>query len=193
MTTSHNIFYAAGFGKVGPWVDLVNSEEWDGFGKLTDHLANPQWLTTFLRRWNLHPLPSKDVPRRKLVQLRVLLRCAAEKLAAGGSLSARELLELNQALKVPGRQKLVQDQNGFRAEIVPVQSDWSWVIGRTAGSFAEMLANREVERIKVCANSDCRWVFHDPTKAQTKRWCNDRTCGNRARVRRARAAQKQKA
>ena len=187
MKASHNIFHAAGFGKVAPWVDLINSEEWNGFGKRTDHLTNPRWLATFLKHWSLHPLPSKDVPGRKLVQLRVLLRRAAEKLAAGGFLGRREILNLNQALNVPVWQKLVQNQNGFSAEMVPVRSDWTWVIARIAASLGEMLANHEVERIKVCANSDCRWVFHDPTKARTKRWCNDRTCGNRAR-----AAQKQK-
>jgi predicted RNA-binding Zn ribbon-like protein len=193
MRTTHNTFHAAGFGKVAPWVDLANSEEWNGFGKLTDHLTNARWLATFLKHWNLHPLSSTEVPCRKLAQLRLLLRRAAEELATGGSLSARELSNLNQALNVPGRQKIVQDQNGFRAEMVPVQSDWSWVIARIAASLGEMLANRKAERIKVCANSDCRWVFYDPTKARTKRWCNDRTCGNRARVRRARAAQKRKA
>src|SRR5437870_2836912 len=120
MQASRNNFHAAGFGKVAPWVDLANSEEWNGFGKLTDHLAKAPWLATFLKHWNLHPLASKDVPHRKLVQLRVLLRRAAEKLAAGGSLNARELSSLNQALNVPGRQKLVQGQNGFRAEMVPL-------------------------------------------------------------------------
>jgi predicted RNA-binding Zn ribbon-like protein len=193
MKTSPNAFYAAGFGKVAPWVDLVNSEEWDGFGKLTDNLTNPRWLATLLKHWNLHPFPSKDVPRRKLVQLRVLLRRAAARLAAGYSLGPGEISKLNQALNVPVRQKLVQNQNGIRVETVPVQSDWNWVIARIAASLGETLASREAERIKVCANSDCRWVFRDPTKARTKRWCNDRTCGNRARVRRARAAEKQEA
>ena len=123
MKAPHNIFHAAGFGKVAPWVDLANSEEWDGFGNLTDHLANPRWLATFLKHWNLHPLPSKDVPSRKLVQLRVLLRRAAEKVAAGGSLDPREISKVNQALKVPVRQELVQDQNGIRAETVPVVAE----------------------------------------------------------------------
>src|SRR5204862_3225484 len=145
MKASRNNFHAAGFGKVAPWVDLANSEEWNGFGKLTDHLTNAPWLTTFLKHWNLHPLTSKDVPRRKLVQLRALLRCAAEKLAAGGALNRRELSSLNKALNVPGRQKLVQGQNGFRAEMVPVHNDWSWVIRRIAASFGEMLANRFVQ------------------------------------------------
>jgi len=183
----HSIFREKGFGKVAPWVDLVNSEEWNGLGQFTDHLANPHWLATFLKHWELYPFPSKDVPRRKLEQLRSLLRGTAEKLTAGGSIGRGELSALNQLLNVPAWQKLVQDQNGFRAETVPVRSNWTWVIARIAASFGEMLANQEVGRIKVCANSDCRWVFHDPTKARTKRWCDDRTCGNRARVRRARA------
>ena len=187
MKHFHSIFREKGFGKVAPWVDLVNSEEWNGLGQFTDHLANPHWLATFLKHWELYPFPSKDVPRRKLEQLRSLLRGTAEKLAAGGSIGRGELSALNQLLNVPAWQKLVQDQNGFRAETVPVRSNWTWVIARIAASFGEMLANQEVGRIKVCANSDCRWVFHDPTKARTKRWCDDRTCGNRARVRRARA------
>ena len=193
MKPFHIIFREKGFGKVAPWVDLVNSEEWNGFGKFTDHLANPRWLATFLTHWELYPFPSKDIPRRRLARLRNLLRRAAEKLASGGALSRSELSALNQVLNVPVWQKLVQGQNGFRAETIPVRSDWTWVIARIAASFGEMLANQEVERIKVCANSECRWVFHDRTKARTKRWCNDRTCGNRARVRRARAALKRKA
>ena len=49
MKASRNNFHAAGFGKVAPWVDLANSEEWNGFGKLTDHLAKAPWLATFLQ------------------------------------------------------------------------------------------------------------------------------------------------
>src|SRR5260370_34134715 len=98
MKSAPDIFHANGFGKVAPWVDLVNSEQWDGFGKLTDQLANPQWLATFLKHWELYPLPSQAVPRRKLTQLRSLLRSAAEKAAARDSPSRRAISELNQAL-----------------------------------------------------------------------------------------------
>jgi predicted RNA-binding Zn ribbon-like protein len=192
MTPDH-IFRSHGFGKVAPWVDLVNSEEWDGFGKREDHLADPQWLAAFLRHWNLPPVRLSPAPHRELLELRGLLRHAAEKVAAGGSLGSQELSKLNRALKVPARQRLVQHQNGFRSELVPVKSDWSWVIARIAASLGEMLAMGDVGRVKTCANGDCRWVFYDPTKARIKRWCKDSTCGNRARVRRARAAQARKA
>src|SRR5207245_5078406 len=128
--TQRDIFQAKGFGNAAPWIDLANSEEWDGFGKRTEHLANPQWLTAFLKHWKLHPAPSSAVPRCELAELRGLLRRVAQKLAAGHSPGSAELSKLNQALKVPARQRLVQNQIGFRTELVPVKSDWSWVIAR---------------------------------------------------------------
>jgi predicted RNA-binding Zn ribbon-like protein len=190
MSQAAGVFYKHGFSKVAPWVDLANSEEWDGFGKFTDHLNNPRWLDSFLKHWKLRPFSTKRIPRSDLLQLRRVLRRAAEELAAGQLLNPAQLSKLNHALNVPVRQRLVQNQNGLRTELLPVRKDWRWVIARIAASLGEMLENQQAERIRICANSDCRWVFYDPTKARIKRWCNDRTCGNRARVRRARALQK---
>ena len=190
MSQVANVFYKNGFGKVAPWVDLANSEEWDGFGKFTDHLANPQWLHSFLKYWKLRLVSAKHIPRRDLLELRSVLRRSAEELAAGRAPSPDYLSKLNQALNVPVRQRLVQNQNGLRTELLPVMKDWRWAIARIAASLGEMLASRQAERIGICANKDCRWIFYDPTKAHIKRWCNARTCGNRARVRRARALQK---
>jgi predicted RNA-binding Zn ribbon-like protein len=46
-------------------------------------------------------------------------------------------------------------------------------------------------RIKRCAAPDCGLVFHDDSRAGSRRWCSMQKCGNRAKVRahRARAAQ----
>ncbi|BDZ48990.1 hypothetical protein GCM10025867_12310 [Frondihabitans sucicola] len=45
-------------------------------------------------------------------------------------------------------------------------------------------------RIKRCAADDCGLVFHDDSRAGSRRWCSMPKCGNRAKVRahRARAA-----
>ena len=51
---SSDIFATHNFGQVSPWVDLVNSEECDGFGNFSDRLDDPAWLESFLRRWHLH-------------------------------------------------------------------------------------------------------------------------------------------
>src|SRR5258708_28178641 len=100
MSTVRDIFREAGFGKVAPWVDLVNSGEWNGFGQFTDHLANPHWLATFLKHWELYPFPSKDVPRRKLEQLRRLLRNCSS-LRRGTSFEGKRSEEHTSELQSP--------------------------------------------------------------------------------------------
>jgi predicted RNA-binding Zn ribbon-like protein len=93
---------------------------------------------------------------------------------------------LNSFLSVPVRIKLFQHQNGVQSELVPLRGGWPWILSRIAASFAEMLALNRPDRLKYCPNEGCKWIFYDRTKANTRRWCNDRTCGNRDRVRRSR-------
>ena len=182
----------AGFGSQFAWLDLVNSQERDGFGRLTDHLRNPLWLANFLRHFHLGDSLPPSVPLRALADLREFLRGVAENLAAGRTLSASDLRILNATLMVPARQKLFQHQNGFRAELFAVRSGWPWILSRIAASLADTLTGHDRQRVKICANDGCRWAYYDVTKGRTRRWCNDRTCGNRDRVRRARAVAKRR-
>src|ERR1700676_465228 len=190
MNARENIFRSHGFGKVAPWVDLANSLEWDGFGNRSDRLDDPHWLAAFRHRWNFRPAPRERTPLAALQRLRRLLRAIAEKLGAAKPLSHAETAELNAALSVPVRQKLLQRQNGYRTELAPLRANWNWILASIAASAAQTLASEQAARIKICANHDCRWLFHDPTTARIKRWCSDRTGGTRARRRRSRAASK---
>jgi predicted RNA-binding Zn ribbon-like protein len=186
MKAWHTDFLAHGHGKTGPWMDLVNSEEWDTYGRLTDHLNNPAWLPYFLRQWHFAK-PSKAVPLARLKALRAAIRNSCVALSTGKRISAAELRILNQALSVTGRRQLCQRQNGLQLEFVPDASGWDLVLAETARSFVGMLSAGQRERIKICRNDDCRWVFYDSTKGKTRCWCSDKSCGNRERVRRARA------
>jgi predicted RNA-binding Zn ribbon-like protein len=188
MGTSRTHFLAHGHGKTGPWVDLVNSEEWDTFGKLTDHLGNPAWLSYFLKQWRFATPPRASAPMENLQSLRSALRKSCEALSEGKSIASAELRVLNQALKITGKRQLFQRQNGLQLEFIPAASGWDLILAEIARSFAETLSTGENSRIKICRNSGCRWVFYDRTKGKTRCWCSDKTCGNRERVRRARAA-----
>src|SRR5690242_17398126 len=90
----------AGFGSQFAWLDLVNSQERDGFGRLTDHLRNPLWLANFLRHFRLADTLPPSAPLRALADLRDFLRGVAENLAAGRSLSASDLRTFNATLMV---------------------------------------------------------------------------------------------
>ena len=51
MKPESNPFAAHGYGESRPWLDLVNSEHWDGFGNFTEMLDHPDWVDAFLHFW----------------------------------------------------------------------------------------------------------------------------------------------
>lgn len=190
MNTRPDPFAARGFGDSEPWLDLVNSELWDGFGNFTDMLDDPAWVKSFLHYWEFR-IPLDDrVPQTQFRNLRALLRQAVVKAATGKKLRMEQLAPLNDFMNVPVNPQLAEVQNGFRMVYRMVRSGWESTLGNISASFAETLIDLEQGRLKICANTGCNWIFIDRTKGNVRRWCNAATCGNRERVRKARASQK---
>ena len=52
-----------------------------------------------------------------------------------------------------------------------------------ADSAAKLLTSPDRKRIKECASNNCLWLFLDTTKNHKRRWCDMKSCGNRAKVR----------
>jgi predicted RNA-binding Zn ribbon-like protein len=82
-----------------------------------------------------------------------------------------------------------------RLQIVPIQSGftWAWRYDETAldsmlwplaHSAGELLTSAELERVRECAGDDCSWLFIDTSRNHTRRWCDMKDCGNRAKARR---------
>jgi predicted RNA-binding Zn ribbon-like protein len=76
---------------------------------------------------------------------------------------------------------------------------WTWdprrdvqgaILGPITLSALTLLMEKELSRTKRCAGMECGWLFFDTTKNSRRRWCEMRVCGNRAKVRAARAKQK---
>jgi len=73
---------------------------------------------------------------------------------------------------------------------------WSWnprrdmqaaMLGPITLSALALLMEKDLSRTKRCAGLECGWLFFDTTKNKRRRWCEMRVCGNRAKVRAARA------
>jgi len=56
-----------------------------------------------------------------------------------------------------------------------------WLAGRTG----------ELSRLKACANPGCRWLFWDPSRPGTGRWCSMQVCGGQQKARNYRARKRQ--
>jgi predicted RNA-binding Zn ribbon-like protein len=74
--------------------------------------------------------------------------------------------------------------------------DWGWdweqagsrpdrVLWPLAWSAAELLVQGPLDRIRECpGDATCGWLFLDVTRNASRRWCDMRACGNRAKARR---------
>jgi predicted RNA-binding Zn ribbon-like protein len=49
---------------------------------------------------------------------------------------------------------------------------------------ANLLTSPDGLRIRECGEKTCRWLFLDQSKNHSRRWCDMKVCGNRAKARR---------
>jgi predicted RNA-binding Zn ribbon-like protein len=111
-------------------------------------------------------------------------------IAGGDAPAASDLDSLNRALAIAlPHGILVPDQEGFawgwRAE--PGALDRVlWPVARAAGV---LLTSDDLDRVRQCADDDCGWLFLDMSKNRSRRWCDMKSCGNRAKARRYYARQ----
>jgi predicted RNA-binding Zn ribbon-like protein len=57
------------------------------------------------------------------------------------------------------------------------------VIWAVAQSAVNLLTSGVLDRVKKCGEDDCKWVFLDTSRNGRRRWCDMKTCGNRAKAR----------
>ncbi len=62
-----------------------------------------------------------------------------------------------------------------------------WPIARAA---ADLLASGDLPLVRACSSPTCQWFFLDTSKNHRRRWCDMKSCGNRAKVRKFYAKQK---
>lgn len=53
-----------------------------------------------------------------------------------------------------------------------------------AVSATNLVASEDARRVKECATDNCNWLFLDASKNRSRRWCEMKECGNRAKARR---------
>jgi predicted RNA-binding Zn ribbon-like protein len=173
------------------WTDFLNSEwhDWRGSGRSEDRLDKPAWIAAFLTERRLTaPVPPQPGDLAALKEFRAVLRRMAEALAFGGALDPGDMESLNRRLaEGPVTRRLLGAVSGLQVDLIPTRHDWSGVMAEIAAAFAHSLVEGEGGRVRVCENPDCLWVFYDETRNRTKRFCDEKACGNLMKVRRFRA------
>jgi len=83
------------------------------------------------------------------------------------------------------RSRLVRTDSGFVWDWAGGDDDFDQVLWWVVQSATEVLTSDELQRVGQCADDrGCGWLFYDTSKNRTRRWCDMRGCGNRAKARR---------
>jgi predicted RNA-binding Zn ribbon-like protein len=86
-------------------------------------------------------------------------------------------------------------RGGARRRSQGAVASWSWVgqgealdsvLWPVVWSAARLATSDEASRIRVCAGSDCGWMYVDRSRNRLRRWCEMKTCGTAAKSRRRR-------
>jgi predicted RNA-binding Zn ribbon-like protein len=183
------------------FVHFVNTLELSR-GAAVEHLRDVDTLLDWLRAegllssraraaeaGRLHRDP--DEAQRRLTRfhrLRDVLLAAARDLVERHDVSPAHLGEINHILRHGLHyHQLRHEQGGTRFTVSQVGDRLDQARATIAGSFAHFLAAEGADRLRICANDACRYLFIDHSPAGRRRWCDMRTCGNQAKVARHRA------
>ena len=107
--------------------------------------------------------------------------------------SESALREVNRALRAPYVYELVPAADGVSLDHRHEGDPINGALARLSEAVARELTQDDKERLRICANDECRWVFRDNSPAGRRKWCDMSSCGNRAKAARHRERQKQKA
>ena len=130
--------------------------------------------------------PARDAALQRIIGTRTALRDVAHAVAHEVAPPADAIAEVNRALGARERIQLVAAADGVRLGHSHVGDPIDDVLARIAEPIVREIGDGHDDRIRICANDTCRWIFFDESRAGRRRWCDMATCGNRAKARRHR-------
>jgi predicted RNA-binding Zn ribbon-like protein len=124
-------------------------------------------------------------------RLRDVLRSLITDIVEAGQPNPAHIGELNHILRHGLHfHQLRHDPRGTRYTVAQLGDRLDQARATIASSFAHFLADGDPDRLRICDNDGCRYVFVDRSPTARRRWCDMRTCGNQAKVAAHRARQR---
>jgi predicted RNA-binding Zn ribbon-like protein len=187
------------------WLDFVNTDD-ARLGQRMDVIASFSAYVEWLVAAQVVDAERASVLRRRAVEqpsgaaaalveahrIRSLLRQLAEQGRDPRGIRTREQVveEINRVLgrSVGTRRVEPSGDDGYVRSFVPVGDAFGGLVIPIIESAVDSLVRRELAKVRRCADRRCPRHFADDTKSKTRRWCDMKTCGNRAKA----AANRQK-
>ena len=120
------------------------------------------------------------------------MREVSDAVVTGRRADPTALAEVNRALRARERIELVSADDGVSVGHSHVGDPIDDALARLAEPLVDEIQAGNADRVRICANDTCRWIFYDESRAGRRRWCDMASCGNRAKAARHRARMKAK-
>jgi predicted RNA-binding Zn ribbon-like protein len=181
-------------------LDFANTVDWHASENPVDSLNEYADLVKWSADRGIISGDAKDVLLRKSEEKPVEAQAVVEK--------AREIREDLYRIfsdTVHGNPIKIADLKGFNKALASVLSHsrlapyerglrWDWdsssdkldsIIWPVVKSAVDLMTSEAVKRVGQCADEKgCGWLFWDSSRNRSRRWCDMKDCGNRAKVRR---------
>jgi predicted RNA-binding Zn ribbon-like protein len=173
----------------GPTHDHLRNVR-DALGWLVDHdLLHASARDGLLREYERSPQGGEEVLDR-LRRLREAMRGVLESTVAARPPDLADIAELNRCMRTHYVYELVPGPDGVSLDHRHQGDPVDGAMARLAESLARELIQGHPDRLRICENPSCGWVFADTSRTGRRKWCDMATCGNRAKVARHRARQR---
>jgi predicted RNA-binding Zn ribbon-like protein len=179
-------------------LDLVNTGSSRRIGPFRERLGSFDDLVSWAERVGLlarqradrlraeadrHP----DTAQRALERIRALREAVYRVFRAGiegqGAADEDVAVLTEAAAEGASHRRLVSGPQGYVFEW-PESDRLDQILWPVAMSAAELLVSEDRLRVKECATENCNWLFVDMSRNRSRRWCDMKDCGNRAKARR---------
>ncbi len=99
--------------------------------------------------------------------------------------AAHDLNTLNTSLaEAMAHMQIVPRDGGYGWAWVGGEDDLARMLWPVAWSAGELLMSGDVRQIRICDGHECEWLFLDTSRNHSRRWCDMKVCGNRAKAKR---------
>jgi predicted RNA-binding Zn ribbon-like protein len=184
---------------LGGTFDFLNTLEYEE-GSPVDELVTPddavRWLSDhqLLHAEAANALLSAyaDDPRageRDLTRVRRIrraLREISDAVVERRPAAASAVAEVNRVFRARPVPALRQAPDGVAIDHAHLGDPIDEAVARLAEPLLDEIREGRPDRIRICDNDRCRWVFFDASPTGRRRWCDMASCGNRAKAARHR-------
>ena len=126
----------------------------------------------------------------RIHRVRASLREVAESIAEQRAPRVGALETVNRALHARQVIELIPAPDGVNVDHRHVGDPIDDALARLADPLVSELTGGHPDRIRICDNDRCGWLFYDSSRTGRRRWCSMATCGNQAKAARHRARAK---